>query len=190
MPEKFAPLSTDTPSVSLILCVGYGETYYPMALRCALDQDYKGPLEIVIVDNSKEPIDYEHVLNEGDLELEYIRDSTAEMTSFAYMRCERLPVGMLRNMGTECASGEVCITWDEDDWSANNRVTEQVKRLVETGKAVTGWHNIFYYDIADGKTYQYRFEPTGRNHPPYAMGTSQCYLRSWWNGRTQAIAKS
>jgi hypothetical protein len=87
----------------------------------------------------------------------------------------------LRNFGTLFATGEICITWDEDDWSSANRVAEQVTRLVASGKAVTGWHNILYYDIATGDCFKYFFAP-GRTHQPYACGTSQAYLKSWWSG--------
>lgn len=99
--------------------------------------------------------------------------------TFVYVRSKRMSVADLRNLGTQHATGEVCIMWDEDDWSHPNRIAEQVRRLEVSGKAVTGWHNVLFYDVATGGTYKYFYSPSS-SHPSYAMGTSQCFLKSWW----------
>jgi glycosyltransferase involved in cell wall biosynthesis len=138
---------------------GYGTKYFRTALNCFLQQDYAGPLELIIVDNNTEPI--EHLLS---------TDSRIK-----YVRCARMPVGALRNLGTSYATGDICISGDEDDWSASNRVTEQVRRLQESGKAVTGWHSLLFYDMYDGVCYRYT-----HGAPPYCCGTSQCYTKKWW----------
>jgi glycosyltransferase involved in cell wall biosynthesis len=151
------------PSVSCILPSGYGDRYVETAIDCFYDQDYAGSLELVIVDNNDEPLTW----------------ATA-LPAVKYIRSERTTVADLRNLGTQNAIGEICITWDEDDWSHPDRVAAQVRRLQDSGKAVTGWHNILFYDEADGRTYKYLYEPSGGQHPPYACGTSQCYLKSWW----------
>jgi glycosyltransferase involved in cell wall biosynthesis len=159
------------PSVSCILPCGYGDKYVGTAIQCFFDQTYEGELELVIVDN-----------NDGDIKFGVNAPSNLDQSRVfvKYIRSARKSVGALRNLGTQHATGEICITWDEDDWSHPDRIAQQVKRLQESGKAVTGWHNILYYDTRDGRTYKYFFESSGRNHPPYAMGTSQCYLKSWW----------
>jgi glycosyltransferase involved in cell wall biosynthesis len=155
------------PKVSCIMPCGYGDKYVWTAAECWFDQTYEGPLELVIVDN-----------NEDDT-LSFMRE-TPLPSCVVYVRSPKMPVGALRNLGTSHATGEVCINWDEDDWSHPDRVKEQVKRLLESGKAVTGWHSILFYDMCTVRAYKYSYEPSGRNHPPYAMGTSQCYLKSWW----------
>jgi glycosyltransferase involved in cell wall biosynthesis len=91
-----------------------------------------------------------------------------------------MPVGALRNLGTSYATGDICITIDEDDWSHPERVGEQVGRLIGTGKAVTGFHALYYYDMSNGQTFKYHYEPN-RPHPPYACGSSQCYTKAWWD---------
>jgi glycosyltransferase involved in cell wall biosynthesis len=155
------------PTVSCILPTGYGEKYVRTAIECFLSQVYPADLELVIVDNNEEPI--KHVLPPFSIRTTYVRS-------------EKTSIGAMRNLGTASASGEICITWDEDDWSHPERVTKQVQRLLETGKAVTGWHSILCWDIAAQKGYKYVYESSGRPHPPYAMGTSQCYRKSWWQG--------
>jgi glycosyltransferase involved in cell wall biosynthesis len=145
--------------------VGYSDRYFRVALGCFLSQTYEGELELVIVDNSNEPI----------------KGLLPDDPRIKYHRCSRMPVGALRNLGTGLASGEVCVTWDEDDFSHPGRVRAQVTRMVESCKLVTGWHNILYYDEATGNAYKYFYEADpNRNHPPYACGTSQMYLKAWW----------
>ncbi len=152
------------PKVSAILPTGYGEKYIKTALHCFLSQTYHdtGKLELVVVDNNISPI--LHLLP----------------SNVNYIRCPRKPVGALRNIGTQAATGDICINWDEDDWSHPKRVIEQVSRLLESGKQVTGWHSIYFWDEVARNGYKYVYEPRGCSHPPYAMGTSQCYFKSWW----------
>lgn len=152
------------PSVSCILPTGYGHDLVKLAIASFMNQVYFGPLELVIVDNNDVPL-----LDENDELPE----------NFVYVRSKRMGVGALRNLGTQHATGEVCITWDEDDWSHPERVMNQVDRFIDTGKAVTGFHNLLYYDMATGATHKYFYSP-GRPHEPYTIGTSQAYLRDWW----------
>ena len=152
------------PRVSCILPTGYGEKYVFQAIQCFLDQTYEGELELVVVDNNDRQI----------------KNRLPEDVRIDYVPCFRMPVGALRNLGTHHATGEVCINWDEDDYSAPERVTQQVSRLVESTNAVTGWDSLLYWDEDAQKGYRYLYESSGRNHPPYACGTSQCYWKSWW----------
>jgi glycosyltransferase involved in cell wall biosynthesis len=154
------------PLVSCVMPVGYGDKYFQVALECFLSQNYKGELEIILVDNSRESI-------------ESLLPKTAvskDICKFVYQRCEPMSVGALRNLGNSFATGEVIVNCDEDDWSHPNRLTAQVERLQESGKAVTGWHNVLFYDASTDRCYKYRYSST----PPYACGTSHCYLREWW----------
>ena len=81
--------------------------------------------------------------------------------------------GAKRNYGCECAAGEIIAHWDDDDYSAPGRLADQIERLLESGKAVTGFHSMRF---TDGVRW-WKYEGT-RN---YALGTSLCYRRAWWN---------
>jgi hypothetical protein len=151
------------PKVSGILPTGYGSEYFRVAADAFLASTYEGELELVILDNNEKPIE----------------DLIPDDPRVKYFHCDRMPVGALRNLGTSYSTGDICITIDEDDWSGADRVTRQVARLQETGKSVTGFHSVYYYDMADGKTYKYWYEPN-RPHHPYACGSSQCYTKAWW----------
>jgi glycosyltransferase involved in cell wall biosynthesis len=158
------------PSVSCVLPCGYGDNYVGLAIQCFLDQRYAGHRELVIVDN-----------NDGDVEfgVNVPAYMDPELVTVKYVRSKRMPVGALRNLGIKHATGDVICIWDEDDFSSDDRVAGQVKRLQESGKAVTGWHNVLYFDEETGGTFKYSYSP-GRSHEPYAMGASHCFLKSWW----------
>ncbi len=156
---------SDLPRVSGILPVGYGEAYFRVAATAFLASTYEGELELIILDNNETPLDASVIPDDPRVR---------------YFHCDRMPVGALRNLGTSYATGEVCMTIDEDDWSGPERVSEQVARLISTGKAVTGFHSIYYFDMSNGGTYKYHYEPN-RPHQPYACGSSQCYTKAWWD---------
>jgi O-antigen biosynthesis protein len=85
----------------------------------------------------------------------------------------RPAIGAKRNYGCERAAGEIVAHFDDDDYSANGRIADQVQRLLESGKAVTGYHSMRF---TDGVRW-WKYEGT----PNYALGTSLCYRRDWWN---------
>src|SRR5262245_51000937 len=51
-----------------------------------------------------------------------------------------------RNACCRMANGEIIIHWDSDDWSAPDRIADQVERLEQSGKSVTGYSEIIFYD--------------------------------------------
>jgi O-antigen biosynthesis protein len=82
-------------------------------------------------------------------------------------------IGAKRNYGCERAAGDVIAHFDDDDYSAPGRLADQVQRLLESGKAVTGFHSMRF---TDGVRW-WKYEGT----PNYALGTSLCYRRDWWS---------
>lgn len=85
-------------------------------------------------------------------------------------------IGDLRNIGCDNARGEVIAHWDDDDYSAPERLADQIARLTESGKAVTGYHSMRFTDGARWWKYG--------GSPDYALGTSLCYRRDWWARNT------
>lgn len=80
-----------------------------------------------------------------------------------------------RNMCCARAEGDIIIHWDSDDWSAPERIADQVERLESSGKAVTGYDSILFNEPRTGRW--------GRYYLPYAdfgFGTSLCYRREFW----------
>jgi hypothetical protein len=83
-----------------------------------------------------------------------------------------LSIGEKRNLGCEYANGDVIAHFDDDDFSAAGRVEDQVGRLIETGKAVSGYHSMKFTDGANW--WQYKGEHN------YSLGTALVYRRDWW----------
>jgi glycosyltransferase involved in cell wall biosynthesis len=151
------------PKVSCIMPTCYGDQFVQSATECFLDQDYEGEMELIVVDNNDDS--YKPTGGLVDDRIKVIRTT-------------RKPVGALRNEGIKAASGEVIVIFDEDDWHAPDRIATQVDRLIQSEKAVTGWHSVFYYDVLGGGTYRYNCHvgDVGR----YAVGASQCFWKTWW----------
>lgn len=87
---------------------------------------------------------------------------------------ERWSIPKKRNECCRVSDGEIIVHWDSDDWSDSNRITEQVQRLEESGKAVTGYYGLLFHEEETGKAFKYSYKSC------WALGTSLCYLKSWW----------
>lgn len=86
-----------------------------------------------------------------------------------------LSIGAKRNRLCGMAAGEIVIHWDDDDWSDPRRIDFQVAELtIGSGESVTGFNRMLYYDSTFGQAWLYE------HAPPYALGTSLCYWKSWW----------
>jgi glycosyltransferase involved in cell wall biosynthesis len=85
---------------------------------------------------------------------------------------EGYTIGQKRNFGCEQACGEVIAHWDDDDWYAPDRLTQQIQRMQETGKAVTGYSSIIF----EGDTGRWKY----LGHGAYAVGTSLVYRKEFW----------
>ncbi len=133
----------------------------PVALKCFLSQDWPDK-ELVVIDDG--------AVRVGGLVKQLVPDAV-----YIYL-AEKQIIGVKRNLACEAARGEVICHFDDDDWSAAGRVRDQVTRLLESGKEMTGYHSITYWNGT--KAYRY-VSPV----PQYALGTTMCYRKSFW--RTQ-----
>lgn len=84
-----------------------------------------------------------------------------------------LTVGEKRNRAIASdARGQIICHWDDDDYSAPDRIMDQVQRLLESGLAATGYSSMHFTDGTSWWKY------THSDH--FAIGTSLCYRRNWW----------
>lgn len=83
-------------------------------------------------------------------------------------------VGEKRNFGCANAHGEIIAHWDDDDYSAAGRLADQVNRLLESGKACTGYYSMRFTNGSRWWRYTYGYGPI------YSLGTALCYRRDWW----------
>lgn len=105
---------------------------------------------------------------------EDVRDLVPEDIRLIHLAEKPFSIGEKRNFGITRARGDVICHWDDDDWSAPGRLRHQVDALVESGKQVAGFHSMRFTDGL--KWWKYS------NVGSYALGTSLCYWRSWWEG--------
>lgn len=145
--------------VSCLMPTANRAKWIPLAIDCFLNQTFTDA-ELVILDNGT--------------------DNTADIVpahpGIRYVRQPgpRLTTGEMRNLTCSLAQGDIFIHWDDDDWSAPERIQIQMEQMEETGKPVVGFHSISYWNTVTQLAYQYR------GIRPYACGTSQCYRKEYW----------
>lgn len=143
------------------VCPTYNRAkYIPTMIRCFTQQTYPN-VELIIIDDGSEILTLP-----ADGRIQHIKLQN------------RTSTGTKRNLGAEAAKGEIIAHLDDDDWSHAHRLEDQIKRLMDSQKAVTGYNQTIRYEEATKTLYD---NPAG---PPYlASGTSQCYWKSWWRQR-------
>lgn len=152
--------------VSCVLPTFDRPQFLPAALRSFLSQDYS-ERELIVVDVGHNSI--RHLIPE-DPHIKYVRSDTP------------LPCGTARNLGTQHASGEIVLNFDDDDWYSHDRVSRQVAFHLESGRAVTGYSYIVMHDLNTGAFNRYTMAA------PYSCGPTITYTRSYWvNNRIDDI---
>lgn len=91
-----------------------------------------------------------------------------------FIEAERKNIPSKRNACCNLADDGIIMHFDSDDWSAPGRMSDQVERLLSTGKPFTGYSSMLFYD--EDKKLLYRY--SGRKS--YAIGTSFAFLKSFW----------
>jgi glycosyltransferase involved in cell wall biosynthesis len=86
-------------------------------------------------------------------------------------------VGLKRNRANARAKGTIVAHWDDDDWSAPERLEDQVARLIESGADATGYREMYFRDEVRGCWWIYR---ASRLRTPWVLGTSLVYWRKSW----------
>ncbi len=129
------------------------------AIRCFLEQTYE-PRELIVLDDGDEFIGN---LLPRDPRIRYVALPARQTT------------GMKRNLCCEASRGEIICHFDDDDWSAPERIADQVARLEATGLPATGYNTLLFWDVTTGQAKRY-----SSDIPGYVVGTSLCYLREFW----------
>ena len=102
-----------------------------------------------------------------------IADLIEDVPGVRYVRpATRHTIGTKRNVACDAAQGEVIVHFDDDDWSAPIRIKDQVNRLLQSGKQVTGYHTMLFWN--GQRAYRYIGDQW------YATGTSLCYFKAFW----------
>lgn len=132
------------------------QAFAKQALDCFMSQTYPNK-ELVILDDSDEPSFPDGV----------------DIPGVRYYSGERRNIPTKRNLCCGYAKDGIIMHFDSDDWSAPERMADQVNRMMESGKEFTGYHTMLFHSPNGVFRYQ------GRKN--YAIGTSFAFTKSFWN---------
>lgn len=150
------------PLVSCVMPTWNRRAFIPAAIDCFLKQTYE-PRELVILDDGEEQIED---LFPKDSRIHYVFENHRRIT------------GDKRNRVCELARGEIICHWDDDDWSAADRIRFQVNLLKYSGKSITGFSSLLFWDMKSQQAKRYKSAITG-----YVCGTTLCYTKEFFNVR-------
>jgi hypothetical protein len=147
------------PLVTCIMPTWNRGKFVPAAIACWMEQTYQNK-ELLIIDDGDEPV----------------RKLVPKVPGIRYVRLkEKLTTGAKRNRCCELAKGEIICHFDDDDWSAPDRIADQVARLQETGLPMTGYSTLFLWDRVHNEARRFVGATKG-----YICGTTMCYLKAFW----------
>jgi O-antigen biosynthesis protein len=132
--------------------------YLPRAIRCFKEQTHPS-MELVIIEDGGAGV----------------RESLPSDPRIRYVSVPKVgSLGQKRNIAAGIARGEFIAHWDDDDWSAPERVAVQLQRLLSTGVPVTGFERLLFWDERTEVAKLY--VGTAR----YCAGSTLFYRRDWW----------
>lgn len=135
------------------------QVWAQQAIDCFLVQDYPEK-QLIILDDA--------------MDRTFDRDVRLDGVWYAAVDSASIPVKRNQICTLACTLGaDIICHFDSDDWSAPNRMTDQVYRLIESRKGVTGYHGMFFYEEETGRRFKYW-------NAGYAIGTSLCFTRAYW----------
>lgn len=132
------------------------QEYAAKALQCFLSQTLPTK-ELVVIDDADDlsfPEGIDHPL------VHYVVNQ------------QRLGIPHKRNQALRLAKGQIIANFDSDDFSMPTRLEDQVKRLVDEGKPLTGYSGLLFFNEMNRTAWKYTLRA-------YACGTSMCFWK-WW----------
>lgn len=152
--------------VSCICPTNNRRKFIPAALECFFSQDWPEK-ELIVVDDGTDRVE-DLFKNVPGKYIYYLEPNLPAHRP-------KTPIGTKLNIAAEHASGEILCRWDDDDWSAPNRISDQVARLTESGKDVTGYKSMLFWNAEKKEASRY-----DNRNPMYALGSSLMYRKSYW----------
>jgi Methyltransferase domain/Glycosyl transferase family 2 len=153
---------TNGPLVSCIMPTADRRPLVAHSIRYFMRQDYPNR-ELIIMDDG----------------IDAIADLVPEDGRISYLRLtKRCTIGEKRNLACERSRGELIAHWDDDDWSADWRLSYQVNALSDSGtKSACGLASILYYDPCRERAWCYVYPEHRRR---WVAGNTLCYRKELW----------
>lgn len=131
------------------------------AISYFLKQDYLNK-ELIIFDNGDKSI-LELIPDHKDIRYYYDQKS--------YL------LGTCRNICCEQAKGDIIIHWDDDDWYADDWITQQVNALIGSSADITGLNNVNFRISESNEKWKFRDKLEKK---PWVYGATLAYWKSYW----------
>jgi len=144
--------------VSAILPTRGRHAFARQAVECFQSQTYLNK-ELVILDDEDAP-SFQQGLT---------------LPQVIYVRHKSRSIAQKRNIAAGMSQGEIICHFDSDDWSAPERIANQLETLQRSGLPVAGYHSMYFYS-EDGRAFWY----DGAAYCD-SLGTSLMYTREWWH---------
>ncbi|MGV3721825.1 MAG: glycosyltransferase [Actinomycetota bacterium] len=130
------------PHVACVLPTRDRPRFVRQAVAYFLRQDYPSR-SLIVLDDGAEPV--ADLIPSGDPRLSYVRLDPRQ----------RLPRGAKRNQGCELApEGALIAHWDDDDWMAPDRLSRQVRALLESQADLCTAAGTLHYRPATGQSWR------------------------------------
>jgi glycosyltransferase involved in cell wall biosynthesis len=152
------------PRVSCVMPTRNRRRLVPQAIAYFLRQDCRDG-ELVIVDDGTEPL---ADLLPADDRIRYVHlDAEAS-------------IGAKRDLGVERSRGEIVVHWDDDDWSAADRLSYQLAPLLAGEAEICGLATGFFYSVEEQTFWRCTPELHSRMFFADVHGRSLAYRREVW----------
>lgn len=125
------------PFVSIVTPTYNRRRFIPILIKCVQNQDYKGKIEWVILDDGTDPVED---LFKGIPYARYVRME------------EKKPIGFKRNRLNDLAKGEIIVCMDDDDYYPPDRVKHVITRFSQQKHILLAGSSIMYMYYTDDKT--------------------------------------
>jgi len=154
-------LKMELPLVSCIMPTANRHQFIPYAIDNFLHQDYPN-LELVILDDGNQSV---KSLIPTNPKIRY------------YYHYIPQSIGTKRNVCCASANGQIILHLDDDDWYAQDWVSNQVSALINSGADVTGLQEINYFSVILNKRWDYK---SNQDTKPWVYGGTLAYWKTFW----------
>ena len=154
-------MDASAPLVSCIMPTRNRRRFVGQAIWYFLRQDYPRKELVVVDDGDDAVVD----LIPADERVRYVRVD------------QRLSVGAKRNAGCEESRGDFIAHWDDDDWIAPQRLSTQMRQLLQSGADVCGSGELLHYGLETGEAWLYH---RLADDLPWLAGGTLLYHRDAW----------
>jgi glycosyltransferase involved in cell wall biosynthesis len=117
------------------------------------------------------------ILDDGEDSIEDVIEKIDDKRIGYYRLDYRVTTGKKRNLVNAIASGKWICHFDDDDWSAPERIEYQMDRLRVMGSIITGFGRMLFWDCLKNRALFYKSGTKG-----YVCGTSLMYSKKLWEG--------